>query len=187
MAVQIGARVSGFSDPTELLSDCHRRIEMFLRSLEAIAARSDQELSDEMRRSLDLALRYFREAAPKHTADEEESLFPRVRKLEHPELKAVQEKMEALELDHRWSEPLHTLVDGLGSKYLEQGRLSHEEVRRFRDTMRLLSAMYQRHIEVEDRQVFPVVNRVLSQEQKTQIGKEMASRRQVAVPGPDKI
>ena len=30
MPVQIGAQSHSFSDPTGLLSDCHRRIEMFL-------------------------------------------------------------------------------------------------------------------------------------------------------------
>jgi hypothetical protein len=30
MPVQIGAKTHNFSDPTGLLSDCHRRIEMFL-------------------------------------------------------------------------------------------------------------------------------------------------------------
>lgn len=33
MPVQIGAPGYNFSDPTGLLSDCHRRIEMFLRVL----------------------------------------------------------------------------------------------------------------------------------------------------------
>jgi hypothetical protein len=34
MPVQIGAKAHSFSDPTGLLSDCHRRIEMFLGSLQ---------------------------------------------------------------------------------------------------------------------------------------------------------
>jgi hypothetical protein len=33
MPVQIGAQSHSFSDPTGLLSDCHRRIEMFLGTL----------------------------------------------------------------------------------------------------------------------------------------------------------
>ena len=76
MPVQIGAKTHTFSDPTALLSDCHRRIEMFLGTLEKIAAHIDQPLPDDVRRALESALRYFREAAPKHTADEEESVFP---------------------------------------------------------------------------------------------------------------
>ena len=37
MPVQIGASVHNFSDPTGLLSDCHRRIESFIGSLQAVA------------------------------------------------------------------------------------------------------------------------------------------------------
>jgi hypothetical protein len=38
MPVQIGTETHNFSDPTGLLTDCHRRIEMFLAALERIAA-----------------------------------------------------------------------------------------------------------------------------------------------------
>jgi Hemerythrin HHE cation binding domain len=78
MPVQIGAKNHEYSEPLGLLSDCHRRIEMFLVSLSAIAKVAGPPLNDEGRRALENALRYFREAAPKHTADEEQSLFPRL-------------------------------------------------------------------------------------------------------------
>jgi hypothetical protein len=85
MPVQIGAKAHPFSDPTVLLSDCHRRIEMFLGALEGVASVIDRPLTEETRAALESALRYFREAAPKHTADEEESLFPRMRQNRDPE------------------------------------------------------------------------------------------------------
>ena len=78
MPVQIGAKTHSFSDPTALLSDCHRRIEMFLGNLEKIAVSIDRRLGNEERAALESSLRYFREAAPKHTADEEESVFSRM-------------------------------------------------------------------------------------------------------------
>lgn len=78
MPVQIGAHAHSFSDPTGLLSDCHRRIKMFLGSLQHVAEVIDRPLTDDARAALESALRYFRESAPKHTADEEESLFPRL-------------------------------------------------------------------------------------------------------------
>ena len=42
MPVQIGAKTHNFTDPTGLLSDCHRRIEMFMGTLEAVAAVIDR-------------------------------------------------------------------------------------------------------------------------------------------------
>lgn len=75
MPVQIGAQAHNFSDPTGLLSDCHRRIEMFLGTLEGVASLIDRPLTEETRVALESALHYFREAAPKHTADEGDPCF----------------------------------------------------------------------------------------------------------------
>lgn len=181
MPVQIGASTHSFSDPTGLLSDCHRRVEMFLGALQAVAVTAHQKLTGEARRSLDLGLRYFREAAPKHTADEEESLFPRLRAMNDPELDAVIKTAEALEVDHRWAEPLHNEVDAIGTRYLESGELSAADTARFREAVEQLAEMYRRHIQLEDTQVFPIAARKLSAEQKTKIAEEMAKRRSVKV------
>src|SRR5215467_6838427 len=133
MPVQIGVKAHDFTEPLELLSDCHRRIEMFLGILEAIAKCVDQAPSEEARRALDSALRYFREAAPKHTADEEESLFPRLRQIDNAELQAALAHLDALEQDHRWAEPLHEVVDLVGGEYLANGELTAAKARDFRD------------------------------------------------------
>ena len=118
MPVQIGAPTHNFTDPTGLLSDCHRRVEMFLGTLEAVANVIDRPATEESRRALESALRYFAQAAPKHTADEEESLFPRLRQIQDPEVEAVFSKLEQLEDEHRWAAPLHAEVDRLGAHYL---------------------------------------------------------------------
>ena len=52
MPVQIGAKTHNFSDPTGLLSDCHPRIEMFLGTLEAVAAVIDRPASEGNRPSV---------------------------------------------------------------------------------------------------------------------------------------
>jgi hemerythrin-like domain-containing protein len=179
MPVQIGAKPHSFTDPTGLLADCHRRIEMFLDSLTAVAKVVDQSPQQETRRALENALRYFREAAPKHTADEEESLFPRLRRVRTAEVEKCLAKLEALEVDHRWAESLHAKVEKLGAEYLSQGALSAEQIVRFRQAIAELSAMYKRHIAVEDELLFPVASRSLSPAAKQAIAEEMAARREV--------
>ncbi len=179
MPVQIGAKTHNFSDPTGLLSDCHRRVEMFLGSLEAVADVIDRPATKETRRALEFALRYFAQAAPKHTADEEESLFPRLRQLKHPEIQAAFAKLEQLEQDHRWAAPLHAEVDRLGARYLSTGGLSAVEVDAFRKAVAHLAVMYKLHISVEDECVFPLAARMLSDADKLAIAKEMAGRREV--------
>jgi hemerythrin-like domain-containing protein len=177
MPVQIGAGVHSFSDPTGLLSDCHRRIESFIGSLQAVAKVIDRPLTAEAGRALDSALRYFSEAAPKHTADEEESLFPRLRRIHHPDVQPALSSLEALEKDHRWAEPLHAEVERLGKQYLSEGSLSQAEVEAFRDAVTRLASMYRQHIRIEDIAVFPVAARLLSPADQAAIGAEMAARR----------
>jgi hemerythrin-like domain-containing protein len=177
MPVQIGDTTHSFSNPTGLLADCHRRVGMFMSALQSVAAVSDSPLSDDFRRSLDLALRYFREAAPKHTADEEESLFPRLRHVQSPETKEAFGKLDSLEEDHRWAEPLHKAADELGMTYLNQSSLSSKDAKLFRETVDRLADMYARHIQIEENDIFPIADRVLSKEQQEEIAREMATRR----------
>ncbi len=110
MPVQIGSRASDFSDPTGLMSDCHRRIEMFLNTIRAAGGLNGRQLAEDERRALDAALRYFREAAPKHNADEEESLFPRLRWVSDPEVQSALADVARLEQEHRWAAPLHAAI-----------------------------------------------------------------------------
>ena len=179
MPVQIGATTHSFDDPTALLSDCHRRVEMFMGALRSVADVCHQPLNDATRRGLDLALRYFREAAPKHTADEEQSLFPRLRQIDNPELRAALAHLDALEEDHRWAEPLHDIVDIIGNEYLAKGELTPAKAGDFREAVLQLAEMYRRHIEIEDKEVFPVAAKVVSAELKAEIAKEMGARRAV--------
>jgi hemerythrin-like domain-containing protein len=181
MPVQIGAKAHQFTDPTGLLSDCHRRIEMFLGSIAAVAEVIDRPATEDIREALEAALRYFQQAAPKHTADEEESLFPRLRGIANADLASALSKLDALEEEHRWANPLHDRLDQLGAKFLSDGRLSLAEIESFRAAIRDLRAMYARHISMEDTVVFPLAARVLSEEQKAIIADEVAGRRKVKV------
>src|SRR6476659_9324307 len=117
MPVQIGAKAHSFSDPTGLLSDCHRRIEMFLGSLQRIADVIDRPLTEEARSALESGLRYFRESAPKHTADEEESLFPRLRQIQDSEIENALASLDALQA-----------VNNLAAIYGEHIRIEDEVV-----------------------------------------------------------
>ena len=178
MPVQIGAQVHNFTDPTGLLSDCHRRIEMFLGVLQGVGEVIDQAPTEETRRSLESALRYFGQAAPKHTADEEESLFPRLRQVQSAEVVASLSQMDRLEEEHSAVAPLHARVERLGVEYLASGKLNAAEVREFRESVASLAEMYQQHIRIEDEVVFPLAARVLPEKEKAAIAEEMAKRRE---------
>ena len=183
MPVQIGAKSHTFSDPIGLLSDCHRRIEMFLGALLKVAVLIDHEPDAETRRALENAMRYFRESGPRHTADEEESLFPRLRKLQCAGLQQAMLNMESLENEHKLAERLHAEVDRLGAKYLDLGQLAPPEVGAFRDAVSQLSSMYREHIRLEDEVLFQFAAKMLPESDKNAVSTEMAARRKVSAEG----
>jgi hemerythrin-like domain-containing protein len=175
MPIVIGAKPeSDFTDPVGLLTDCHRRIEGFLGVLVQVAAEArGGPLTDVQRRAFDNALRYFRDAAPKHTADEERSLFPRLRRAAEEAMARV----DALEADHVRADAAHAEVDRLGQEWLRTGSLSPADAERLSALLAELSELYRAHIAVEEREVFPLASRVLSPSDRDAVGTEMAARR----------
>jgi hemerythrin-like domain-containing protein len=174
---------SGYFGPFE--ESCHRRIEMFLGTLERVASVIDRPLTEETRPALESALRYSREAAPKHTADEEESLFPRLRQMHLPEVEGAIERLELLEQDHIVAGSLHAEVEELGQLYLATGSLQAAGVEAFRKAIASLVSIYKQHIGIEDNQVFPLAARLLSSTDKLAIANEMAARRKLRLVTSD--
>jgi hemerythrin-like domain-containing protein len=189
MPIQIGQRVDhGFDEPLGLLSDCHRRIEHFLRVLGTVATdAAGGALTPEYRRALEGALRYFAVAAPKHTADEEVSLFPRLRDSGDPALADALAALNRLEQDHDEAERHHSAVDALVQSWLAHDRLSASDLEQLHEHLTRLQSLYRQHITIEDREVFPAAARVLDRAQIQQIGGEMAARRNVRVQDPDEL
>jgi hemerythrin-like domain-containing protein len=154
---------------------------MFLRVLEGVASVIDRPMTEETRAALESALRYFRQAAPKHTADEEESLFPRLRQMRLPEVEAAIERLEPLEHDHLLAGSLHAVVEELGQRYLATKSLEPTGVETFRKAIASLVSIYKQHINIEDELVFPLAAQLLSPTAKAAIADEMAGRRNVKI------
>lgn len=185
MPVEIGKKPDhAFHEPLGLLSDCHRRIERFLGvMLEVSRTKSPGPLSGPSRRAMEQALAYFRSAGPRHTADEEESLFPALRETPGPEAARLIANAEELERDHRDAESGHARVDELVSQWLERS-LTEEEARELIAALENLRSTYETHIGFEDRELFPAAARVLSGAQLEKIGQQMAERRGLPYRGP---
>jgi len=177
MSIQLGAAPeSNFDDPLGLLSDCHRRIERFLRQLLAVTNRGPK-LDDDARHALEVALRYFREAAPRHTRDEEDSLFPRLRASADSQARQALAIVEALESDHATADVAHAEVDRLGMAWLGAGTIDAGSIARIRQLLTDLQSLYAHHIDIEDNTLFPSAARVLSADSIADVGREMAERR----------
>jgi hemerythrin-like domain-containing protein len=176
MAIQIGAKPdSGFDDPIGMLVDCHRRIEKFLGILGIVVDRArGRALSDEEIEAVQAALNYFRLGGQRHNADEEESLFPRMRS----ECTAEESKeLNALEGDHRRANELHGAVEALYTEWITRGRLNEADERRLSSSTLELRRLYEEHIQLEEQTVFPRAAAALSGEAIAAIGREFQARR----------
>ena len=177
MGIQIGAKPdAGFDDPIGMLKDCHRRIEQFLHVLCLVVERAPgRPLTDEEANAVRSALNYFRVGGQRHTADEEESLFPRMR-AEQGTAAALKE-IEALETDHRHADDLHAAVEKLYTSWLEGRALSADELQQLRAATERLKQLYEGHIRIEENLVFPRAAEGLNREAIAQIGAEFRARR----------
>jgi hemerythrin-like domain-containing protein len=176
MAIQIGAKPdSGFDDPIGMLKDCHRRIERFLDILCLVAERAHtRSLTGEERSAVQAALQYFHVGGERHTADEEESLFPRLR---GESAAARLDAINRLQHDHQVAGELHEFVDWLYTAWISAGVLGLDEQERLLSHTRRLKHIYSEHIQIEERVVFPQAEQLLDAEAIAAIGKEFRDRR----------
>lgn len=175
MAIQIGAKPdSGFDDPIGMLKDCHRRIESFLGILCAVVDRAaGRSLSGEERNAVQAALQYFRTGGQRHTADEEESLFPRLRASSANSL----EQIDRLEDDHRQAADLHASIERLYSAWIATGRLIPEDTLQLQSETARLMQLYSEHIQIEETIVFAHAAQLLDSHAIAAIGTEFRFRR----------
>jgi hemerythrin-like domain-containing protein len=187
MAINIGDKpLAGFGQPIEMLQDCHRRIEFFLGVLKKVDEQYGAgELNDEARRALEASLAYFANSAPRHTADEEESLFPRIRSSDSPEACEVMAELDRLERDHRRGEASHALVDQLVRRWLADGRIDEPRRKLLQIALDELAWMYAAHIRLEEQRVFVVAAQLLQPDELLDIGAEMKGRRSLGGFRPD--
>lgn len=175
MAIQIGAKPdSGFDDPIGMLKDCHRRIESFLGILCVVVGRAqDRKLTEEEHTAVQAALKYFRTGGQRHTADEEESLFPRLRKSAADSF----EEIDRLEGDHHEANGLHGSVERLYSNWIGSGELGSGEIQQLLSQTARLKQLYSDHIQVEETIVFARAIEVLDSRTVATIGTEFRFRR----------
>ncbi len=173
MGIQIGAKPdSGFEDPLGMLSDCHRRIEHFLGVLCLVAERAQgRTLTAEETSAAEAALNYFRVGGQRHTADEEQSLFPRL------VAAGGFAELERLEQDHEEASHLHSELEELYRSWIASGALNDSNSRRLLTSTGRLRDLYKAHIQVEDTVVFPKAAQVLNPIALVEIGEEFRARR----------
>ena len=170
--------VPNFAEPLELMVHCHEKITWQLENL--LSAGEMLASEDKLIEAfflIDRAAAHLRIAGVKHTADEENSLFPRLRECKDAVAREVLSAMDELEAEHEKAQKieleLYELIAFLPRKILAE----KEEFEKFNELAVKLNELYLPHIKLENELVFPVAAKILSFAELQEIGNEMRSRR----------
>lgn len=172
------ALVAGFQEPLEALATCHRRIEVHLGALEMLPEHlAEQGIDATAREAARFALRFFEVTGADHQRDEEDDLFPLLRRrageLERAEISAVINELgaEHKTLDNQWARlraRLNAIAQG------ERATLGADDVAKF-------ASLYRRHLEKESAVVLPFAREAISAAERRQLAERMAARRRERV------
>ena len=172
------SRNTDFSKPLETLKACHVRIRVECENLRKLAdCVKDGGCDDAARQAAAALMRYFDTAARFHHEDEEEDLLPRMMaaatQTRGSRLTRLVAEIatEHREMDRIWTELRAALQEISAGENLPLDVLS---VDRF-------VKLYFSHITVEESNVYPLAEMLLSREDLAQIGAGMAERRGVVV------
>ncbi len=174
MLIRLGKQARAAADLASLLRDCHVRIRRFTDLAEDAGRRLDLPLP-ELRDACANAARYFREALPRHVADEDETLAPRLAGTS-PEVDAALATMHAEHGDH--APLLAALLERLAARAADP---ADEAVATALEVaageLRLALAP---HLHAEETILFPVIDAWSAATQVAALDACMARRRDVA-------
>jgi hemerythrin-like domain-containing protein len=174
------ATAPSFDDPLGMLAACHGRIERQLATLERLQRHLPEHGCDvDARAAARGILRYFDTAAPNHHADEEASVFPRLRAALPGRAEAL---VADLEREHAALAALwrHLRPRLAGIAAGAHANLSPKEVAD-------LCAAYAAHIAREEGELIPLAARTFDAAILAVIGNEMAARRGIDPKAPARL
>lgn len=170
----IDSKVTNTDNPVDRLSACHDRIRRQCRTLIKLRAHTDKHGSnDQAQRAACRVMRYFDEAVVVHHADEEQDVFPALTLASTAaDLPATLSLCARLKHEHakmgdNWQmvrEHLTPIAKG------EKHKLPQALVLRF-------THAYEKHTDLEDRMLLPLVSKLLGADQLARINYAMRARR----------
>ena len=168
--IRIGEPATTLDTPIEHLMACHRRIEDRLTSLERAACLL-RESPDAAAHAIHAAIGFLDSNGVMHTADEELSLFPRLR----PRLSETERAyVDSLEHQHREAELVYEELKAIVARLAQ---VSDEDAQALRELAGRLRGLYLKHIRSEDAILTALARRSLDPHDLTAIATEMKGRR----------
>jgi hemerythrin-like domain-containing protein len=166
-------KTSSFDEPFEMLEACHERVHRMLDLLQRLRSHLRTHGADEQaRQAARDVMRYFDKAAPQHHRDEELHVFPPLLAGGEP---ATVEIVRRLQDDHLQMETGWTAAREV-LQAVAEGRTARLQSRE-EDALARFAALYDGHIEAEEKIVYPAASALLDEPGKAAMGREMAGRR----------
>jgi hemerythrin-like domain-containing protein len=164
---------TSFDHPLDLLAACHERIERELVSLDELQAYLAEHGCDARARSLAQdVLDYFDTAGEMHHKDEDDDLFPLVRRRAATQGRAdVAAVIDELEREH------HTMHDQWRRLRARLAKIAAGEGRLDSDELTKFTWLHRRHMEREAAVVMPFARQAFEPGQIAALGNRMAARR----------
>lgn len=131
------------------------------------------------RRSLwrSAARAHFSGPAVRHTADEEASVFPRLRRFASDLENGLLAALKELESQHRDLDIVHARFDELIDIAWPEPRPGQIDVDELELTVGEMLGIYRPHIQMENEIIYPEAARILAPDELLAVGNEMRARR----------
>jgi hemerythrin-like domain-containing protein len=179
--MELYAKVPDFDEPIEALYICHENI---LARMDRIGALSrallqggPQAFAPQIEQWREL-LSFVEHTVANHTKDEEEGLFPMLRK-------HLEDEVVGCLADHTWAEDTEKWLREQFEVFTSYPHTPSEvHIEQFARRAGELAGYYREHIEKENRQVFPMAKELLSQEQLKHLGTLMRKHRRIELHLP---
>lgn len=173
-----------FTKPLDVLFQCHTRIAANLEALrragETLKTLDECEFK-EVFATIDTVLTHFSTTGIKHTKDEEESLFPRMREYGDSVVSDVFDIIGQLELQHKRAASIEDSLNKLLVNLATDETPDRNKLDLFCDLSEGLYDLYRPHIQIENEHIFPSAAKILSRDELLAVGKEMYQRRQPSI------
>lgn len=164
------------TDPVAMLLACHVRIRDHL----ALAKRlvdAVEPSPDEVTEAAAALLRYFGQALPLHILDEDVTLREALM-MGQPLADEAVRAITTMTAEHSVIEPMIDEAMKQWRPLTEQPHLLPQLRQELtRDTLRL-STLLEAHLSAEEKQIFPLIHKLLTEDERTELARRMRERRQ---------
>lgn len=163
---------AGFEEPFEMLAACHERVTRMLTLLARLREHLAQKGWDaSVGQAAQDVMRYFDQAAPKHHDDEERHVFPALLAAPDTSLHAVVRRLQQDHVDMAaaWARARTILAA------LQDGAATFDATAN--QVLIGYAALYDRHVEDEEKLVYPAARHMLSADAVHAMSADMMARR----------